>query len=115
MNYQLFKNKPAKLIAAALALAVVALLALNVTQQGPPPKDLLAGTVTLDQNGEATVTLPASTTAQDTDFGYQVDSMGAPMPNLYIKSELRGGSFSIAGGAPGGQVAWQLVGVREAP
>jgi hypothetical protein len=99
-----------------LALAVVAYLVVHITLQQPPPtKDLFEGVATLDQNGAATVTLPSSVTAQHTDFGYQVKTMGAPMPDLYVKSEIQNDRFTVAGGTPGGEIAWQLIGVRKAP
>jgi hypothetical protein len=103
------------LVAGIAAFAIVAYLVLNgSSREGPPPKDLFVGTTTLDQSGEATITLPAAVTAEDTNFGYQVATMGAPMPNLYIKSELQNDSFTVAGGTPGGEIAWQLVGVKKA-
>jgi hypothetical protein len=113
---KLFKSAPAKIIAAVAALAVVALLAAQITsQQGPPPQDVFSGAAMLDQNGEATIALPATITAQHTDFGYYVRTMGAPMPNLYLKSELQNGRFTVAGGTPGGQVMWELFALRKAP
>lgn len=110
-----FKTRSGTIIAIVSTLTFVALLAMyGMLQQGPPAKDLIAGVVTLDLNGEATITLPTAVTAQRTDFGYQAKSMDTPMPNLYIKSDPQQGRFTIAGGTPGGQVAWQLVGISKA-
>ena len=99
-----------------LALAVIALLAAHVAQEkDPTPKDVFSGVVTVDQNGDATISLPASVMAQDTDFTYQAAGLGVSMPNLYLKSELQNGSFTVAGGVPGGQIKWQLFAVRKSP
>ena len=99
-----------------LALAVVAVLAAHIAQDpGPTPKDVFSGVVTLDQNGNATITLPTSVMAQETDFTYQATGLNESMPNLHLKSELNDGSFTVAGGTPEEQVTWQLFAVREAP
>jgi hypothetical protein len=37
------------------------------------------------------------------------------MPNLYIKEEEHDNQFVIAGGPPGGQVSWQITGIRRDP
>jgi hypothetical protein len=35
------------------------------------------------------------------------------MPNLYIKSQEKNNQFTIGGGTPGGQVSWQMTGIRH--
>jgi hypothetical protein len=37
------------------------------------------------------------------------------MPNLYVKSAERNNEFTIAGGAPGGTISWQVTGIRHDP
>lgn len=75
--------------------------------------NLYDGVVTLDAAGEATVTLPEWFEAVNRDFRYQLTALGAPAPGLYIARELADGSFSIAGGPPGGRVSWQVSGERN--
>jgi hypothetical protein len=113
MNSPALSNKLRALTAGVVGLGLILLLVLSVTsRQKAPTKDMLVGTTTLDENGEATITLSSSITQHDSNLSYQVDSMGAPMPGLYIKSQFKDGSFAIGGGTPGGEVAWQLVGDR---
>jgi hypothetical protein len=53
--------------------------------------------------------------AENTDFRYQLTAIGAPARDLFIASEISGGEFRIAGGAPGTKVSWQVTGVRKDP
>jgi hypothetical protein len=41
--------------------------------------------------------------------------VGAPGPNLYISRKVEYNRFSIAGGAPGMEVSWQVTGIRQDP
>jgi hypothetical protein len=67
-----------------------------------------------DANGEATVELPHWFEALNKDFRYQLTSIGAPAPNLYIPGEIQQHRFRIAGGGNSGQrVSWQVSGVRQ--
>jgi hypothetical protein len=81
--------------------------------ESPDMKNIYDGVVTLDANGQAAVTLPAWFGAVNRDFRYQLTSIGAPGPNLYIASEVSSNVFKIAGGAPGGKVSWQVTGIRQ--
>jgi hypothetical protein len=83
--------------------------------QSPDMLNMYNGNATLDAKGEATVQLPAWFTAANRDFRYQLTSIGAPGPNLYVAQEVNDNTFKIAGGAPGGKVSWQLTGVRNDP
>ncbi|MCH9025017.1 MAG: hypothetical protein IH931_06750 [candidate division Zixibacteria bacterium] len=47
------------------------------------------------------------------DYRYQLTSIGAPGPNLYIASEISGNQFVISGGEPNSKVSWQVTGVRK--
>jgi hypothetical protein len=66
-----------------------------------------------DQNGVAVVRLPKWFEALNTDFRYQLTAIGGPAPNLHVAQEAHQRSFSIAGGAPGMKVSWQITGVRN--
>ncbi len=83
--------------------------------ESPDMKNIYDGVVTLDANGQAAVALPAWFGAVNRDFRYQLTSIGAPGPNLYIASEVSSNVFKIAGGAPGGKVSWQVTGIRQDP
>lgn len=81
--------------------------------ESPDMKNIYDGVVTLDDKGAAIVTMPEWFNALNQDFRYQLTSMGAPGPNLYIAEEISGNSFRIAGGTPGQKVSWQVTGIRH--
>jgi hypothetical protein len=76
--------------------------------------NLYTGNVSLDDNGEAVVTLPGWMEALNEDFRYQLTCIGDSAP-IYVAQEVSQGSFTIAGGSPGLKVSWQLVGLRKDP
>jgi hypothetical protein len=76
--------------------------------------NLYTGNVTLDDTGEADVTLPDWVEALNEDFRYQLTCIGGAAP-VYVAQEVSEGHFRIAGGSPGMKVSWQLVGVRKDP
>ena len=59
------------------------------------------------------VQLPAWFEALNGDFRYQLTSIGAPGPGLYIAQEISGDRFKIAGGSAGNKVSWQVTAVRH--
>jgi hypothetical protein len=75
--------------------------------------NIYTGNVTLDGTGAASVELPAWFEAVNGDYRYQLTSIGAAAPNLHIAREVANHQFSIAGGAPGMKVSWQVTGVRQ--
>jgi hypothetical protein len=77
--------------------------------------NIYSGNVRLDARGEAVVRLPAWMEAENADFRYQLTAIGAPARDLFVASEISGGEFRIAGGAPGTKVSWQVTGVRKDP
>lgn len=81
--------------------------------ESPDMKNIYDGVVTLDNDGAAMVTMPDWFNALNQDFRYQLTSIGAPGPNLYISEEISGNSFKIAGGTPGMKVSWQVTGTRR--
>ena len=81
--------------------------------QSPDLKTIYDGVALLDASGEATVELPGYVEALNQDFRYQLTSVGAPGPNLYIAEEISGNRFRIAGGRPGSKVSWQVTGIRH--
>ena len=83
--------------------------------ESPDMMDVYNGIVRLDAKGQAWVSLPDYFEALNRDFRYQLTSIGAPGPNLYVASEVAGNRFKIAGGKPGGKVSWQVTGIRHDP
>lgn len=84
--------------------------------ESPDVKNIYDGIARLDENGEGVVRLPDYFEALNKDFRYQVKGFDVtPMPNLYVKEEIQGNTFTIAGGAPRGRVSWQVSGTRHDP
>ncbi len=81
--------------------------------ESPDMKNLYDGVVDLDGNGEAVVKMPDWFESLNKDFRYQLTSIGAPGPNLYIAEEISGNQFKIAGGKPGARVSWLVTGTRH--
>jgi hypothetical protein len=75
--------------------------------------NIYTGNAILDNSGEAVVSLPKWFEALNADARYQLTAIGAPAPNLHIAQEVAHHQFSIAGGAPGMKVSWQVTGVRH--
>jgi hypothetical protein len=75
--------------------------------------NIYSGNALLDQSGQSTVLLPVWFQAENGDFRYQLTSIGAPAPGLYIAEEISGNEFKIAGGKPGGKVSWQVTALRQ--
>jgi hypothetical protein len=80
--------------------------------ESPDMMNVYNGNVVLDGNGEATVDLPDYFEALNQDFRYQLTPIGGPA-QLYVKREVEGNRFEIAGGTAGLKVSWQVTGVRH--
>ena len=83
--------------------------------ESPDMMNIYNGNVELDQNGEATVQLPAYFEALNRDFRYQLTSIGRPQPDLYIADEVANNMFRIAGGRGHAKVSWTVTGIRHDP
>ncbi len=83
--------------------------------ESPDMMNVYNGIVILDVNGEATVEMEDWFDALNRDYRYQLTSIGAPGPNLYIAQKITGNIFKIAGGKPGSEVSWQVTGIRQDP
>ena len=71
------------------------------------------GTIQLDENGEAELTLPTYFDAININFSYQLTAVGASMPNLFILKEIENGVFKISGGVDAKKVAWIVYAERN--
>jgi hypothetical protein len=83
--------------------------------ESPDMMNIYNGEVTLDGSGEAWVSLPSWFEALNKDFRYQITSIGAPGPGLFIAERISNNRFKIAGGSPGLVVSWQVTGIRHDP
>jgi len=73
------------------------------------------GNVVLDANGEATIQLPSYfNSINNSNYNYNLTPIGAPA-QLYVKSEVTGNNFVIAGGVAGMKVSWTLTAERNDP
>lgn len=88
---------------------------LHASVESSEMMNIYSGNATLNGSGEAIVQLPPWFEAVNGDFRYQLTSVGAPGPGLYIAQEISGGRFKIAGGSAGSKVSWQVTGVRRDP
>jgi hypothetical protein len=75
--------------------------------------NIYSGNSALDANGAATVELPEWFEALNRDFRYQLTAVGRPGPGLYVAQKISGNHFTIAGGTLGGEVSWQVTGIRH--
>jgi hypothetical protein len=83
--------------------------------ESPDALNIYDGIATLDKNGEVTIQLPDYYDALNQNSTYQFFPMDQAMPDLYVKTEEANNQFTIAGGVPGGQISWQISGVRHDP
>jgi hypothetical protein len=86
----------------------------HATLAGPEPLSVYTGTVRLNADGTAAVKLPAWFEALHDAVRYALTPIGAAMPNLHVARPVGSGQFRIGGGAPGGEVSWQLTARRTA-
>ena len=82
--------------------------------ESPDMMNIYNGLISFDQNGEAIVTLPDYFEALNQQFRYQLTPIGGFAP-LYIKKEIEGNKFIIAGGAEDMKVSWHVTGIRHDP
>ena len=90
---------------------------IHYSSEAPEPLNTYSGMATLDDAGEATITMPAYFAKINKDPRYQLTAVGAPMPMLHVASVIDMNSqvctFRIAGGAPGAQASWRVEAVRN--
>jgi hypothetical protein len=90
--------------------------------ESPDAMNVYDGIAQLDDSGRATIQLPDYFLGLNTNFQYLLTAIGQAMPGLYISGEVHRRwwlfgpiEFTVAGGAPGGKVSWQVTGVRHDP
>ena len=81
--------------------------------ESPEMLNVYSGIATLDAKGTAKVDLPRYFEVENRDHRYQLTAIGAAAPDLHVASGVKKNAFTIAGGAAGQQVSWQVTGVRQ--
>jgi hypothetical protein len=80
--------------------------------ESPDMKNIYDGNVVTDSGGTAVVTMPAWFDALNTDFRYQLTTIGQPA-QAWIASEIANSSFTIKTSRSGVKVSWQVTGIRQ--
>ena len=81
--------------------------------ESPDLLNVYTGNVTLDDKGEAWVGFPAWFESLNSDFRYQLTSIGRPAPTLHVAQEITESRLKIGGGYPNSRVSWQITSVRK--
>ena len=80
--------------------------------ESPDMKNIYDGTVTTDGSGAATVTMPTWFEALNTDFRYQLTTLGQPA-QVWVAAEITNRVFTIKTDKPNVKVSWQVTGIRQ--
>lgn len=103
---------------------------LHYSTESPEILNAYSGTITLGDDGGATVELPHYFAKINKDPRYTLTAVGAPMPMLHVAVEIDAAAlgkgakaepgenaprcfFRVAGGAPGKRVSWRVEAVRN--
>jgi carboxypeptidase T len=84
----------------------------HASVESPEMLNVYNGTVTTDQTGQATVTLPAYFAALNRDYTYQLTVIGE-FTGAAVAREIDGENFVIRTERPGVRVSWQVTGIRQ--
>ncbi len=87
----------------------------HFSAEGPEPYLIYKGNVILDETGFVSVNLPDYFETINRDFHYQLTPIGGAAPDLHVLSKVTNNRFEIAGGKPGLEVSWTVMGVRNDP
>ncbi len=80
----------------------------------PDMLTVYSGNITTDAQGDAIVTLPDYVAALNTDFRYQLTSIGQ-FAQAIVAQKIVANQFAIKTDKPNGEVSWQVTGVRKDP
>lgn len=81
--------------------------------ESPEVLNMYRGTVTLNSEGEAVISLPEYYDAINIEPSYELTAIGKPAPNLYVKEEITKNEFTIAGGNAGQKISWTIYSKRN--
>jgi hypothetical protein len=76
--------------------------------------NVYSGNIVTDANGTATVRLPDYFQALNTDFRYQLTTIGQ-FANAIVSKKIEGNVFEIKTDKPNVEVSWQITGKRNDP
>jgi hypothetical protein len=80
--------------------------------ESPNMMNIYNGNVSTDSSGTAIVTLPTWFEALNTEFRYQLTTIGQPA-HAWIGSEVLNHTFVIKSDKPNVKVSWQVTGIRQ--
>jgi hypothetical protein len=80
--------------------------------ESPDMMNIYNGNVTTDGGGTAVVTMPAWFEALNSDFRYQLTTIGQPA-QAWIAAKIADGSFTVQTSKPNVEVSWQVTGIRQ--
>ncbi len=80
--------------------------------ESPDMLNIYNGNVITDGSGTAIISMPPWFEALNTDFRYQLTTIGQPA-QAWIESEIANGSFTIKTSKSGVKVSWQVTGIRQ--
>jgi hypothetical protein len=80
--------------------------------ESPDMMNVYNGNVTTDGAGQAIVTLPDWFGALNSDFRYQLTTIGQPA-HAWVAAEVNDNSFVIRTDKPNVKVSWQVTGIRH--
>jgi hypothetical protein len=80
--------------------------------ESPDMKNVYDGVVVTDGSGAATVTLPDYFQALNSDFRYQLTTIGQ-QAQAWIATEISGNRFTIRTDHGNVKVSWQVTGIRQ--
>ncbi|GAB4553614.1 MAG: hypothetical protein Tsb0013_16070 [Phycisphaerales bacterium] len=88
---------------------------LHYSTESPEPLNTYSGNAVFDHQGLAVVRLPDYFQSLNTNVRYHLTPVGAAMPNLHVARKVQDNTFVVAGGVPGAEVSWQIIGTRNDP
>jgi hypothetical protein len=80
--------------------------------ESPDMMNVYNGNVTTDGSGRAIVTLPDWFQALNSDFRYQLTTIGQPA-HAWVASKVNQNAFAIRTDKPNVEVSWQVTGIRQ--
>ncbi len=80
--------------------------------ESPDMMNVYNGNVTTDGSGHAIVTLPGWFQALNSDFRYQLTTIGQPA-HAWVASKVNQNAFAIRTDRPNVEVSWQVTGIRQ--
>ena len=83
--------------------------------ESPDALNEYAGTAIVGADGNVTIRLPDYFEALNGNPQYFIRALDMPMPNLFLKREVKDNTFVIGGGSPGGEISWMVTGIRHDP